>query len=475
MCDRADSVQQAAYAKSFATSLSTQLDPGKMTLTNCNSRRFISPLLFLFISLSLINSFYVDKHLSADGVHDFCSILDSKDFTYIFWSRQFADYLTQWPLVLAVKLGITDIPILLKWFAFGIYLPYLISFLICIYALRDENKALLLFFLASMVAINLSSDYILAGEHHVMVNMSWPIIFILLRRNILTLMDGFLLWILLIIFSRLYECALIPALIYSVICFVRLYYYKSKEQKVIIVGALSLCFIVSAISLYFIINPRDAANRESFIHGVIVPFENPEALAAACFIVVYTIGLILKKRLIIISAVSTLIIYALFKLFVDHGVSASVSFASRTLSITLLPILLVGAILVWYFKSELDRTGILTFVAFIMVMVVGNLYNTNNWKDFRHEVKQLVKTHEGYIPIEETKLKDNPYRWSWNNTELGLVWSAPRVKAIILNQQHVHWEPFNPRRKLILKNYLQYDDFFISKKGSPINGIQLTR
>jgi hypothetical protein len=144
-----------------------------------------------------------------------------------------------------------------------------------------------------------------------------------------------------------------------------------------------------------------------------------------------------------------------------------VSFASRTLSITLLPVLLVGAILVWYFKSELDRTGILTFVAFIMVMVAGNLYNTNNWKDFRNEVKQLVKTHEGYIPIEETRLKDNPYRWGWNNTELGLIWSAPRVKAIILNQQNVRWEPFNPRKKLILKNYLQYDDFFISKTKLP--------
>ena len=438
-----------------------------MTLANCNSKRFIFPLLFLFISLSLINSFYVDKHLSADGVLYFCVILDNKDFADWAWSRQFANYLTEWPLVLAVRSGITDIPILLKWFAFGIYLPYLISFLICIYALRDENKTLLLFFLASMVAINLSTDYILAGEHHVMVNMSWPIIFILLRRNALTLIDGFLLWILLIIFSRLYESALIPALIYSVICVARLYYYRSTKQRVIIIGALVLCFTVSAISFYFIINPRDAANRVYFIYGLIAPFKNPEAMAAACFIVVYTIGLILKSHRIIISAVSPLIIYALFRLFVDHGVSASVSFASRTLSITLLPVLLVGAILVWYFKSELDRTGILTFVAFIMVMVAGNLYNTNNWKDFRHEVKQLVKTHEGYIPIEETRLKDNPYRWGWNNTELGLVWSAPRVKAIILNQQNVRWEPFNPREKLILKNFLQYDDFFISKTELP--------
>jgi len=377
--------------------------------------------------------------------------------------------------VLAVRSGITDIPILIKWFAFGIYLPYLISFLICIYALRDENEALLLFFLASIVGINLSSDYMLFGQHQIVVNMAWPILFILLRRNVLTLMDGFLLWLLLIIYSRLYEAALIPALIYSVICFVRLYYYRSKEQKIIIIGALLLCFVVLAISSYFIVNTHDAANRDSFIQGLTSPLKNPEAVAAACFLVVYTIGLILKNRLIIVSAVSPLIIYALFRLFTDYSVSAGVSFASRTLSITLLPVLLVGAIIVWYYKRELDRTALLTFVAFIIVMLIGNFYNTNNWKGFRHEVKQLVKTHEGYIPIEETKLKDNPYRWSWNNTQLGLVWSAPHVKAIILNQKNLRYDPFNPREKLILKNYLQYNDFFISKKGSPNEVIQLTR
>lgn len=469
MNDRNDSVKKTAYAGSFAASLIKPLDPGKTIPANYKSR-FIFPFLFLFISLSLINSFYADKHLSGDGVNYFCSILDNKDFTYISWSRQFANYLTEWPLVIAVKSGITDIPILVKWFAFGIYLPYLISFLICIYALRDENKELMLFFLASMAAVDLSSDYILAGEHHVMVNMSWPIIFILLRRNNLTLMDGSLLWILLIIFTRLYESALIPALICSVLCLARLYYYKSKEQKVIIAGALLFCFIASVISFYFIIDPRDAANRESFIYGIIITLINPEALAAACFVAVYTIGLILKSRTTIISAVFPLIIYALFRLFVDNGVTAGVSFAGRTLSITLLPVLLVGAILVSYSKSESDGTGILIFVAFITVMVAGNLHNTNNWKDFRHEVEQLVKTHEGYIPIEETDLKDNPYGWSWNNTQLGLVWSAPRIKAIILNQQNVYWEPFNPRETLILKEYLQYDEYFISKTG-PLKGI----
>ena len=433
-----------------------------MKLAHYGLSRYIFPLLFLFTSLPLINSFYVDKHLSGDGVHLFTIILDSSDFTHIAWSRQFADYLTEWPLVLAVNLGINDIPILIKVFALGIYLPYLISFGICIYALRNEKKVLLLFFLTSIVAIDLASDYILTGPHHVVANISWPIILILLRRNALTRVDGFLLWVLLILFSRLYETAIIPAFIYSVMSFVRLYYHRQKEQKIIIGGALLLCFLASAISLYFIISPRDPANRASFIRGIIAVLRNPDALWAASFILIYGIGLLLKKRILIMSAVSPLVVYAFVNLVLNQSVTADVSFSSRTLSVTLLPILLAGAILVWYSKRELDRTGMLVFVVFISVMVAGNLYNAKNWNNFRHEMIHLVKTHQGYIPIEETELKDNPYRWSWNNPELGLVWSAPCVKAILLNQHDVHWEPFNPRETLVLKNYLQYDDFFRS-------------
>lgn len=433
-----------------------------MTPADDRLSKYVFPLLFLFISLSLVNAFYVDKHLSADGVHIFALILDSSDFTYITWSRQFAHYIIEWPLVLATKLGVSNIPILLKAFALGIYLPYLISFGICIYALRHERKTLLLFVLASIVAVNLTSDYVLSGENQVMVNMSWPIVLLLLRRQALTWVDGFLLWILLALFSRLYETAIIPALIYSLICLVRLYYYRQKEQVIIISGALLLCFLAFAITLYFAINPRDVSNKASFIRGVIAVLKNPEALSASSFMVIYTIGLLLKKRIIILSAISPLVIYVLVYLFAGYSVTADVSFASRTLSITFLPVLLVGAILVWYFKSELDRTSISVFVVFVLTMVIGNVHNAKNWDDFRHQVIQVVETHQGYIPIEETRLKDNPYRWPWNNTELGLVWSASCVKAVLLNQPGLPWEPFNPHETLVLKNYLRYDEFFRS-------------
>ena len=123
--------------------------------------------LFLFglISVALFDAFSIDKHLSADGVHYFVEILDSGTFYRVDWARRFAEFIIQWPLVLAVRAGVTQVPLLSACFALGIYLPYLLSFALSLHAVRRENPALLSLPLLSMVSVNLPAHFILAGEH----------------------------------------------------------------------------------------------------------------------------------------------------------------------------------------------------------------------------------------------------------------------------------------------------------------------
>jgi hypothetical protein len=411
------------------------------------------------VSCSLLNSFSIDKHFSADGVNMFCNILKNADFAHD-WSRQFARYLTQWPLVIAVKAGLTDMTTLDRCFAAGIYFPYALSFVLCIYALRGESKTLLFFPLMSMVAINLPSDYILAGQHHVMVAMSWPILFFLLRRTSLTWRDGLLLWTSLLLFSRLYETAVVPAVIFSFLCIVRLRTFRHKQEAILSGISLLLSLAAVVISVYFIANPLNTRNEASFMTSMPRTLTNFGAVAAGCFSLVFTAGVVLQKRVVIISAALPLLIYVLFRVFVNYHLSAGVSFASRSLSLTLLPVLLLSAIMVWYFKSELDKTNILIFTVFIVLMTAANIHDSNDWREFKAQVKQIVETRRGYISIEDTELINNRSRWAWNNAELGLVWSAPCVRAILLNPSGLRWQPFNPRKKLPLKKYLHYDAFF---------------
>lgn len=418
--------------------------------------------LFFFVSCALFNSFYIDKHLSADGVNYFIIILDTADFTYISWSRQFANYLTQWPLVLAVKLGLREISLLSSIFAFGLYFPYILSFGLCLYAIRHENKTLLIFPILSVVSINLSSDYILAGEHHVMVLLSWPILFFSLRRQMLTFLDSVLLLTLLVLFSRMYETAVIPALIYIQTFFIRLYYFHDIKQTIVNIFSIFLCAVIFMIALYFIISPRDSSNRQFFIDGFINVLTNLEALTAISFICLFTVGLLLRNNVSLIPCILPITFYIYIILFSSHGVSAHVSFSSRTLSITLLPILLIAAVFSWYRKVSFTQIGLAFSFAFILVMVTGNLHFSNDWNIFRQQVMQIVRVRSGYIPIEETTINENPYRWFWNNTQLGVVWAEPCVRAILMNPANVQWEPFNPRKTLLLKGYVEYEEFFKS-------------
>lgn len=418
-------------------------------------------LLFLSISFAVIHSFMIDKHLSADGSHYFRLILDGGNFTNFAWARKFANYLTQWSLVVAVNLGLKDVLLLSRIYAIGLYFPYVISFALCIYAIRKENTTVLVFPLISMIGINLSTDYILIGEHHVMVLFAWPILLLSLRREPLTWLDGAILWILLALFSRTYEAAVISAIIFSLIFAIKLYQFRHSKKQVFIYGiSLFLCFVTLAIASCFIFNPRDSSNKSSFVLEIVAPLKNNVALAATGFTIFFATGLIRRKTSFILISLFPIAFYSCILLFGNHGLTASQSFASRTLSLSLLPFLLICAIISVYRNVSLNRTSTKIFVLFVLVMVLGNVRFSGDWYNFRNQIVNIVTTNNGYISIEETAVKDNPYRWGFNNPELGIILSYPCVRAILLNSSDMVDKPFDPREELVLKNYVSYETTF---------------
>jgi len=152
--------------------------------------------------------------------------------------------------------------------------------------------------------------------------------------------------------------------------------------------------------------------------------------------------------------------YAWTLWFSDRGLAASESFANRTLSLSLLPFLLISAMVAYYYDVRANKTSMSILVLLILVIAIGNLRFSGDWYNFRQQFTDVVTTRNGYVPVTETVLKDSPYGWGWNHPQLGIVWSYPCVKAIVLNSPETKWEPFNPREKLILKGYVGYDASF---------------
>ena len=225
-------------------------------------------VLFVIFALSLSYKLHQEKHLSLDGVHYFKAVLDGQNFINLAWSRRFAEYIIEWPLVLAVKAGVTNIPMLIDIFSFGIILPYVISFSICYWSRRREDKSHLFFPMISMFFINAIGDYDLVCEHHVMALVAWPILMIMTRREPLSWPDGVFLWILLLVFSRLYETAIIPAVMFGAICFYKYWISSCNRGKIIAIGSLLLSIAVIIIGAYFILNPRDPVNKGNFVDSI---------------------------------------------------------------------------------------------------------------------------------------------------------------------------------------------------------------
>lgn len=429
----------------------SRTDPGRLPFV----------LLFLCISVALLNSFRMDRHLSADGVHYFRTILDGGGFCRVEPGRWFAETLTQWPLVVAVRAGVTDVPVLKAVFAAGLYLPWALAFGLCLRAVRRENPAPLALPILAMACVDLPADAILAGEHHVMVLLASPILLLILRREAPTWGDGLLLLTSLVAFTATYPTAFLPALLFSLLLAGRLRAGPVDPRVATIRGlALLLSLATVAIGVLSSASPRDPANREFFRHSIRVIADDPEILLPAVFSILFLVAMTSRGRAWFALAAVPLVLFVPYSLWAVSSMTALDSFAARTLTVTLLPPLLLLTVVVHARAPNVSRLGLGLLGVAVLAIVAANVRRSTGWSRYRAEMVSVLKTQRGFIPVEATALDHDPFRWGWTSPDLSVVWSWPLVRAIVLNRRAEAWEPFDPQRTLVLKRYVRYDSVF---------------
>jgi len=408
-------------------------------------------LCFALLSLGLFWSFGVDRYFSADGVTYYVGILENGWFMDFAWARNHAVYLSQWPLVLGVRAGITDLDVLELLFAVSLYFPYVLSFLLCVIACRGGDHSLLFLPLASIVIINYASDAVMVGEHHVLALLTWPILFFSLRRPPLRAVDIVLLFVLLLAYLRLYEGAVgtVPVLI--LIYAIRLHAYRDRQTRVVSLAATGFLLAALAIAAWWIVFPRDPANRSSFLSSVVRVAGNPETLLGLFFLVPFLVGVLERqrapfRRLLIVYGALVLIIA-----FLVAPAWAIVSFSTRTSTLVLLPFLLLVAAYLHFRQVRLEGLQFATFFAFVIGSLVVHGAHSRDWIAFRHDFRQILSEREGYVAVEETTIADNVQHWGGTNPLLSAAWSRGTVRAIIRNSQSN--PPYRSRNEYFLQRY----------------------
>ena len=431
----------------------------------------ICGLIFLG-AFSFLVKIVVDKHLSLDGVNYFFHVLENTGFANIAWSRRYTEYLTEWPLVLCVWLGMTSIDYLTKIFGAGIFFPYVLSFCLCWWITNEEDRVYLFFPLASFVGFNLLSDYDLIADHHVLALMTWPIMLLLIKNRPLSIREGILLWALIFVYSRMYETAVVNALIMSLVLMVRMVKFRLRLEYVIGAVALILLAVAAYISVIYIVDPRSPTNRGAFLDSILVNQRNWEAIATSGFLSLFFLGWLITDRwlvlkdLVFVIALVPIVVYVLARIaHPEYAVTAYLSFSSRTLVGIVIPGLIIGCAVIGFLRATITSTGLVSFAIMFVTMIGFNLYDLRHWNEVRVEFAKLANSTEIFIPIEETALADpqrdlRHHRWSWNNSLLSLVWSDGCVRSVVLNPEKGPQGPFDPREELVFKRYLEYDKRF---------------
>ena len=403
----------------------------------------------------------IDLPFSADGAYYFSQILDYQSFNYIDVYRRHSEYITQWPLVLAVRFGVTDLYFLKTIFALGLYIGLVISACFCLYALRGEDKTPALFFLASIFLVTLPASFFWVGEGHVVPMIAWPALF-LLQRDRLTIADKIIVVLLLFILARTYQTAFASTAILSGIALLRWRDSTRKERAFFGLVLMQACLVV-AICLYGIISPISADNRASFIGSIFHPFyRHPTFVISANALLFVMLGSYFRRTwLFAVAILSSLLCIALP--LVGIMASAYESFASRTLTLTVLPVLLLLAAYARHTGHRADVRVIATTSILSVLLTAGYAASWLGWIEHRARFQTFLQEHSGYVTLDKTTrrfLNQNSAAWGWTWPLMSILWSDGCVRTIVLNHEKRSWQPFDPRESLPMQDYVDYDDAF---------------
>ncbi|MBT4797728.1 MAG: hypothetical protein HON81_05350 [Verrucomicrobia bacterium] len=422
--------------------------------------RGLSIALFTVISAALWIGFSADTYFASDGPFYFAIILDNATFTHVSPSRAHAEYLTQWPLVLAVRSGVTDLKALEIFFGLGVWFPWILSFAISLYATR-ERPALIFFFLISMVSLNLSSWCLIYGEHLTLLLLVWPIFYFGIMRRRLTFLEQLLTALLLVAHLKLYETALVSGVIFTFIFTFRSWLEKNPRERwgSGVLASLALASVVIAVT--WIIFPRDLENRGHFLGAIVASLAHPYPWIGLSYVTLNMVGIMFSSsRLRLAAWIVPLVIGGISLL--SPGIMGGISFSTRTLTLTALPFLMLITFL--FSLSRLKLTKDLAVSVSLIVVGLSLLYirHLQSWVTFKGEFQGILKEEKGFVDPADHGDIDH---WGWTNPLLSYVWAEGQVKSVILNRNFEDgYEPFDPFTEMVMEKYLDEKPSFLREK-----------
>lgn len=417
------------------------------------------------------------RGLVADGAYYFVMILEHPWPTTFERGRVAAHVLVQWPLVLGVHLGLTDLNLLRLLHSAGLIYLGPVSLVLCWWMVPREHQRDLLWPLLSLSAGSLNAWFVAVTEAHVLTWLFWPLALFLIHGRMQSRAKTGVACLLALASVAAYETMAMQGLVLTGLAGLRRARSEGPERWAW--TTFGGWFLVGVgVGAYFAIHPRSPQNRGAFAVGFrrfagtgLDDLNYPVLLSFVVLALVAWVFLLgpLRHRMYqsllgTLTAVGMLV--AMWPLFRPEALRPVQQFQARAW-IGLLPVILAIGLLAARRRPP-SLAAFRMALAFVLVLGVTqlgwHLMATAQWRGYTRIFREEVSHRNGFVPFESSTLAQprigiqalRNLTWNYTNPVLSIVLAPSGQVSAIIGVPKGARQPFDPTDQAALPKLARY-------------------
>lgn len=420
--------------------------------------------ILLIIFLLGLLGIYSANGLYADGSAFLYTILTTKSFNDFDKPREFAQLITQAPVVMAVRFNVLDITKLIYFHSIGLVG---IPVLIWISALGQHIKTEYFWtLLVAYSATHLTSGFFSAGEYNLTYALT-ALCFALINKEKPSALSSIALIFSAFAITLTYEATAFLGPMLFVLGATKLLNSDENQSPIYRISLVVACFFFaasSAIAVWSIIFPRDPANMAGAANVALL-IESNHFIYLAAMIFIFFISPLFSKEFRYLICLVPIVLGGTYILDSSFWNSPEKNYAFRSLSGLILFLVLSYAMLAsaisqkWPRREGSDLCIITASSILFATLAAPMAIQTYHFSVWIKRFEKTVTNTSNWVHIDRTDdyTKSGYHQefiWGWSNPVLSMVLKGSNEGGTLNSSTWKGWEPFKVEEMTI--NPLSY-------------------
>ena len=448
----------------------------------------LMPVACFIFAVWIVSAILSSRCLYADGCHEFIKVLEARGFVSFMWSRHFAFYIFEFPLVLAIKMGITNMHLLRIAFGLGCFLPWPIVLLFCHWITPR-------YFWVAVVgcaAGYLNAAFMAVGEHILAHAFYWSSLFVIVFARPLTSPAAIILLTSAVCLLFSYESQFLLCLPLAALSLWRIV-EEAKEQTLlfkkekysswmVLLVAAGLFMTASGIGLHAILRPEIPSNYLGFRANVEAMIYHKGwtltwtilwgCLTLAVWLSERTWN-ILRQRNVFAILFCAVVVWGTWPLLAPNDFEPARQYDNRVLDL-LVPLMLLPVVLILRYRPFWieSKTNHLRQMAAVLLIAQSIWQISATWQWHKDVIRLqsvlssshgIVPLHAGILGTSSIESRTQEFDWTWPCLSIAL-YPDSHIHSMVCSEFYIDppyrgkfWQPFDPLDAETLPNLTHYN------------------